>query len=203
MKLRLLLTCVALGSGVWSARAAEEAPKSRMREAVKARMIEDAKKAPPAAAAEKPKAAADAAAPGATPSAPTASTAAAPTAKDAKSEPPTVLPKVEVRKQRITELDRQLAKQEQDIRREKKNTQPTPADLALNDMKIAKPLAIFGGESSQFRQHVANERVELMEAEKGIMEAIAQAKTKEEKAALQKQLDELRTARRHLDQTLR
>ena len=42
-----------------------------------------------------------------------------------------------------------------------------------------------------------------MEAEKDLIEAIAYAKTKEEKADLQKQLDELKTMRRQLDKSLR
>lgn len=114
-----------------------------------------------------------------------------------------VLPKVEVKKGRITVLDQQLAKQEEDIARERKNLKTTETDLVLNDSKVAKPLAIFGGESAQFRKRVASERVELMEAEKDIIEAMARAKTKAEKDELQKQLDEIRTFRRELDKTLR
>jgi hypothetical protein len=110
---------------------------------------------------------------------------------------------VEVKKGRITELDQKLAKQEQDIARERKNLKPSEVDSALNDGKIARPLAIFGGESTQFRQHVASERVELMEAEKDLIEAIARAKTKEEKLELQKQLNELKTVRRELEKSLR
>jgi hypothetical protein len=123
--------------------------------------------------------------------------------KNVAAEPATVLPKVEVNRGKITVLDVQLAKQEQEIAREKKNTKPTELDKALNDSKVAHPLAIFGGDSSQFRQHVASERVKLMEDEKDLLEAIAHAKTKAEKEALQKQLDELRAYRRELDQSLR
>jgi hypothetical protein len=123
--------------------------------------------------------------------------------KSAAAEPAAVLPKVEVKKGRITKLDQQLAQEDQEIAREKKNTKISDVDKALNDSKIAKPLAIFGGESSQFRQHVASERVSLMEDEKDLIEAIAHAKTKEEKAELQKQLDALRAERRELEKTLR
>ena len=42
-----------------------------------------------------------------------------------------------------------------------------------------------------------------MEAEKDLIEAIARAKTKDEKHALQKQLDELKAVRRELEKTLR
>lgn len=122
---------------------------------------------------------------------------------ETEKQPATVLPKVEVRKDRITKLDQQLAKQNLEIAREKKNTKPTEMDKALNDEKIARPLAIFGGESTQYRKQVASQRVSLMEDEKDLMEAIAQAKTKEEKAELQKQLDALRTERRELENAMR
>lgn len=125
-------------------------------------------------------------------------------AKDAPKPPsPPVLPQVEVRKGRITELDQQLAAQEKAIAREKQNTKSSEIDKTLNDAKVARPLAIFGGESTQFRQHVANERVSLMEDEKDLIEAIAHAKTKEEKKELKKQLQILRQFRREMDKSLR
>jgi hypothetical protein len=121
----------------------------------------------------------------------------------AADEAPTILPKMEVQKSRITELDQKLAKQELDIERERKNLKASEVDTALNTAKIARPLAIFGGESSQYRQRVASERVELMETEKDLMEAIAHARTKEEKQKLQKQLDEIKAFRRDLERSLR
>jgi hypothetical protein len=183
--------------------AAEEAPKSTARDALKARIAEDAKKTKPTAAAPAPEATPNPnePAPAAKATGPTV-----PAKKEnaaAAKQPATVLPKVEVKKGRITELDQKLAKQEQDIAREAKNTKSSELDNALNDSKVARPLAIFGGDSTQFRKGVASERVELMEAEKDLIEAIAHAKTKEEKAALQKQLDELKAMRRQLDKSLR
>ncbi len=187
------------------ARAADEPePKPTPRELLRAKVAEDAKKksATPAA-----KSAAPAATSSPTPLAPTAppppnESAKAEVAKTAK-EAATVLPKVEVKKERITVLDVEIAKQEEAIARERKNLKPSETDLALNDSAIAKPLAIFGGESAQFRKRVASERVELMEAEKDILEAMKRARTKEEKALLQKQVDELRAVRRELEKTLR
>jgi hypothetical protein len=192
-------------------RSAEEAPKSRMKDVLKARIAEDAKKveakrgpatAGPNPAAKKSSDASDAEKSKATE---TAEKSPEPAKSDeASSKPaPTILPKVEVRKSRITELDQKLAKQEQDIARERKKLKASEVDTALNDAKIAKPLSIFGGESAQFRQHVASERVELMEAEKDLIEAIAHAKTKAEKQELQKQLDELKAVRRELEKSLR
>ncbi len=195
-------------------RAADEepaAPKKTMKEQMRERIAEDAKRNPTpptttAAKSDKP----------ATTTPPPPPTAEAP--KDAKEkesssakesvaktaqQPATVLPKVEVKKGRITVLDQMLAKQDEEIAREKKNTKSSEVDLALNDSKIAKPLAIFGGDSAQFRKRVASERVELMEAEKDVMEAMARVKTKKERDDLQKQLDELRAMRRELDKSLR
>lgn len=204
----------------------EETPKPGAREALRARLAEDAKKVParrpapaatasapatatPAAPAPNPVPAISASGNASAPAQPAAPAAPVPVAAKAAAKNPaaketaTVLPKVEVKKSRITVLDQKLALQEQDIAREKKILQVSEVDSALNDSKVAKPLAIFGGDSTQFRRSVASERVELMEAEKDLIEAIAHAKTKEEKAMLQKQLDELRTMRRNLDKSMR
>lgn len=143
------------------------------------------------------------------PVAPAAVSAAAKAKEDAAKnaakpeEPPTVLPKLEVQKGRITELDRQLAKQNKEIAREKENTKPTKLDETLNGPGISKTLAIFGGQSSTDRANIAQERVAMMEDERDLMEAIAQAQTKEDKAELQKTLDAIRAMRRDLEETLR
>ncbi|MEX2044758.1 MAG: hypothetical protein WD941_05340 [Opitutus sp.] len=171
-----------------------------IRDAVRALMLQEAKKSPPAT--PEPKAAKDTTVAVTAPAGPPKSR---PASSEAASQqpPPVVLPQVDVRNARITGLDQQLASQEKAIARERKNIAATEGDKALNDMRIAKPLAIFGGESTQFRQHVATERVELMEAEKDLIEAIAHARTPGEKAELQKQLNELKAMRRELDRTLR
>jgi uncharacterized membrane protein len=212
-----------------STAATDEPTKPSGRELLRARLAEDAKKTPlpakksatpstaPASTAATTASAAgessDAAlsAAGSPKSAPAkaqsaAKAKAAAKAKEvaaAKEEPTVLLPKVEVKKGRITVLDQKLAKQEMDLARERKNLQVSEVDSAFNDSRIARPLAIFGGDSSQFRQSVASERVQLMEAEKDLIEAIAHAKTKEEKAELQKQLNELKAMRRELDKTRR
>jgi hypothetical protein len=189
-----------------------EAPKTSMKNVLKARIAEDARKTEAKSAAAKKSpvspananpAAATAASAAATSPATPAGAVTTSTRKGSANEPATVLPKVEVKKSRITVLDQQLAKQEEDIARERKNLKASEVDVTLNNSKIAAPLAIFGGESSQFRQRVASERVQLMEAEKDIIEAMARARTKQERAELQKQLDEIRGFRRELDKTLR
>jgi hypothetical protein len=195
----------------------QPAPAPTMSDLLRARIAAEAKKqaanpapakapAAPATPTEKPS-------PVGTPSAPVAPpTAASPKepeheaaadAAKAAKETPTVLPKVEVKRDKITVLDVQLAEQEKEIAREKKGTQQTELDKALNDSKVSKAMSIFGGESSEYRAGIAKERVSLMEEEKDLTEAIAHAKTKEEKASLQKQLDELRAYRRELEKSLR
>lgn len=173
------------------------------KEAVKARMREDGKKkavapAPGTALPLQAETNGLAVAPVATPP----GTATANKAQ-ATAQAPTVMPKVEVKKGRITELDQQIAKQEHDIAREKVLTKSTEVDKALNDPKISKPLAFFGGESNKVRENLAKERVSLMEAERDIMEAMKTARTKEEKAELQKQLDQLKALRRDLEKAPR
>jgi hypothetical protein len=206
-----LLPLIAVLLAGYPLRSAEDAPKSRMKEVLKARIAEDAKRvkakqgpataSPNAAASKRPDA------PDAEKTKAGEATAKSPEVTEpeqtASKPAPTILPKVEVKKSRITELDQKLAKQEQDIARERKNLKASEVDTALNDAKIATPLSIFGGESAQFRQRVASERVELMEAEKDLIEAIAHAKTKPEKQKLQKQLDELKSVRRELEKSLR
>jgi len=118
-------------------------------------------------------------------------------------EPPSVLPKVEVKRDRITELDRQVAKQNAEIAREKVNTKPTALDDTLNGAKVSKALAFLGGQSSDDRANIAKERVAMMEEERDLIEAIAQAQTKEEKEELQKTLDAMRAMRRDLEASLR
>ncbi len=217
----LILLSVALNG---LARGADEPAQPTARERLKARIAEDAKKVPaksPAPAVTPPTStspAGEASEPGLTAASPTTdkgpdvavqaqaagkAKAAAKASDVTAKTAPTLLPKVEVKKSRITVLDHERALQDIEIAREKKNLQVSEVDSALNDSKIARPLAIFGGDSAQFRKGVASERVQLMEAEKDLIEAIAFAKTKEEKAALQKQLNDLKTMRRELDKTMR
>jgi hypothetical protein len=118
-------------------------------------------------------------------------------------ESPTVLPKLEVQKGKITELDREVAKKNREIAREKQNTKPTKLDETLNGPGLSKALAIFGGQSSDDRANIAAERVAMMEDERDLIEAIAQAQTKEEKDELQKTLDAIRAMRRDLEESLR
>jgi hypothetical protein len=206
MKARLLL-CLALVAVTLSA-ADEKDAKVTSREALKARILEEnAKKqaaagvTAPAPGAPKPELAAAKPATSAPAPAPTLKPADA--AAAAKQEPATVLPKVEVNRSRINEIDGKIIEQEREIAREKQNVKPTELDKALNNPKLSTALSILGGESSQHRATVAGERVKIMEEERGLLEAMKAAKTKEEKAGLQKELDLLRAYRRELEKSLR
>lgn len=115
----------------------------------------------------------------------------APTELEAK------LPQVEVNKSKVTVLDHELHEQDRKMAFEAKNTKATELDSALNSSAVTP--SILGGYSTKVRTGLAQERIELMEFEKELTESIARAKTKEEKAALKKQLDDIRTMRRTLD----
>ncbi len=217
MTSRLLFSVLLLSALVPVASADDNAPSPTARELMKQRLADESTHATPVTPGTPITPTATAAA-NTTPSpaateknpivavAPPTSTPDPSTAKKTDAthaQPATVLPKVEVRKGRITKLDQALAQEDEQIAREKKNTKPTEVDQALNNSKIAKPLSFLGGESADYRKQVASERVSLMEDEKDLIEAIAHAKTKAEKAGLQKQLDALREERRQLEQALR
>lgn len=208
--LPFLLVCLALP--LIAAEEKKDADKAEKKQAsdaeIKARLAEHAARrkaaAEAAAAAEKDDDKSDAiGAPVATDPEAKAPPAEPKTAKAAAKETPTVLPEVRVRKDRITELDQQLAKQNKEIAREKQNAKPTPLDDTLNSPKLSKIFGIFGGQSSEDRSNIAQERVAMMEEEREIIEAIAQAENPEEKALLQKTLDSMRVMRRELEQSLR
>jgi hypothetical protein len=190
---------------VQAAQAEEKAPKKQAtEEEIRARLADHARKKPDEPVKSK--------APAAAKPAPTLSPTAAPvavnevkptTAGTVAPTAPEVLPKVEVRKERITELDRQVDQQNREIAREKKNTKPTPLDETLNGSKVSGALALFGGQSSSDRSAIAQERVSMMEEERDMIEAIAQATTKEEKEQLQKTLNSMKEMRRELERSLR
>lgn len=180
--------------------AALGAEKPSTKEEMKALIIEDARKAAknPAPAAPKTEKNAKAAPTKAeeTPAAP-ATPAASPPAAKAPTELEATLPQVEVNKSKVTVLDHELHEQDRKLAWEAKNTKASELDTALNSPAVTP--SILGGYSTKARTGVAQERVELMEFEKELTEAIARAKTKEEKTALKKQLDDIRTMRRTLD----
>ena len=134
------------------------------------------------------------------PAAPSASKPADSAAPATTQTPATMLPQVQVNKSRITDLDLEISEQDKAIAREKVNTKPTKLDESLNSPAVSKALSILGGSSSEERSSLAQERVNIMEEEKELLEAMKLAKTKEERAELQRELDDLRATRRELEQ---
>ncbi|HEX2855570.1 MAG TPA: hypothetical protein VHO24_20205 [Opitutaceae bacterium] len=198
--MRLLLpsaTALMFAAAALTGLAAEE--KSKTKEEMNALIREDAKakaaKPTPTTAAKPAPPKANAAA--TAKPADTATVAATPAAEQPSPKPEATLPAVEVNKRKITELDRELYEQERNIAREKKNTKVGEIDGALNSSAVSP--SILGGYSTKVRTGLAQERVELMEFEKDLTEAMARAKTKEEKAALKKQIDDIREMRRNLE----
>lgn len=118
-------------------------------------------------------------------------------------DPATQMQRVEVNKSRVTDLAIKLHEKDLEIAREKKNATPTTLDTALNDPGVSHTLSVFGGASSEDRARLAQERVGLLEAEKDLIEQIAQAKTKEEKDELEKTLNDLKQMRRELERAPR
>lgn len=132
----------------------------------------------------------------------TPAVAEAKTPEDSAQENVTTLPSMEVRNSRITELDLQIRKLDKQLERERKKTKSSDLDVSLNDAKAARKFSLFGGKSTEQRESVAAERVQLMEAEREILEAMKLPKSREELALLQKQVNDLQKVRRDLDLAL-
>ncbi len=204
-----LLVSAFLAAACSFAAEAESEKRPTAKEAMRAKIIEDAKKqpakpAPAAAAAPKTTPASTGSTPAtAKNSAPVSSEKPAdvPPEKEAPADPTTVLPKIEVNRGKIHPLARELFEKEREIAREKELTKPSELDKALNNPKVSVPL--FGGQSTASRASIASERTALLEAEADLIEEIGRARTKEQKAELRKQLDELKKVRRELEHTIR
>jgi hypothetical protein len=138
-------------------------------------------------------------------------TAAAPAPKDSAAKStatnpatpappsPTVLPQIEVRRDRLSKLNLDIQDLEKELEREKKKLKPTETDEALNNSKVTSAFSLFGGSSADARAQLAGERVSMMESELDLMQTMIRAKTQKEYDDLQIQLDEMRTMRRELD----
>ncbi len=74
-------------------------------------------------------------------------------------------------------------------------------DDSLNESGVSHKLANFGGSAAEDRSRLAEDRVMLLEAERDLIEQIFNARTDEERAQLQKQMDDLKTMRRQLERT--
>lgn len=213
MTARLLAAALLATSLSAPLRAADEEPakKPTRNEALRAQITEDAKKqaaATPSTATPPTTAPAKSPAPVKTDAAPTKEKPKDDSSAPAKSteqapppEPATVLPKMEVNRSKLHPLARELYEKERELAREKELTKPTELDKALNNPKFSVP--ILGGQSTSSRASIASERTALLAAEADLIEEIGRARTKEQKAELRKQLDELKKVRRDLEHAIR
>jgi len=125
-----------------------------------------------------------------------------PAAKEVKPAAPAEvleLPKIQVTTQRIKEIDKEIKKLDKMITREKAKVKSSELDRTLNNEKLARAAAIFGGNSSDHLSAVAATRVALLENERDVMEAMKRPTTLDELAMMQKEIDQLRETRRNLD----
>ncbi len=109
------------------------------------------------------------------------------------------LPKVEVTSARVKAIDAELKKIDKQIAREKKNLKSTNLDKSLNSDKAAKAATIFGGNSASHMVAVAATRVNLLESERAMLERLKFPRTEEDQALIEKEIENLRTTRRNLD----
>ena len=190
------LTLAAVTALTLAAFGADNPEDAKKKEEIRALILADAQ----SKATQAPKAKAEADPDGAPAPAPDAATKEEKSATAAAAqEPPTMLPQVEVSKSRINEIDLVIAEHDKAIAREKAAAKPTKLDNTLNNPQLTKALSFLGGSSSEDRSAIANERIRLMEEEKDLLEQLKLARTKEEKAELQQEIDDLRAQRRELD----
>lgn len=114
-------------------------------------------------------------------------------------EPVLELPKLQVTAQRAKAIDRELKRLDKMIAREKRKIRSTDLDQTLNNDKLARAAAIFGGNSADHLSAVAASRVMLMEQERFVLEAMKRPATIEERKMMDAEIRQLRLTRRNLD----
>lgn len=121
-----------------------------------------------------------------------------------KTEGETVkMPVFTVTGQRLKEIDVTIRKLEKQVSREKKQLEKSNLDEALNGEKVAKAAAILGGKSTLQRASVAAVRIDSMEKELQLLETLRTPLTKDDRAMIEKLVEDQRTYRRGLDEALR
>jgi len=104
-----------------------------------------------------------------------------------------------VQERRVKQIDNEIKKVEKQIAREKKKLKSTDLDKSLNSDKVANAAALFGGNSASHMVAVAASRVNLLESERNLLERLKFPRTEEDQALIEKELENLRTTRRNLD----
>lgn len=109
------------------------------------------------------------------------------------------LPKIQVTAQRIKKIDKEIKRLDRLIERETEKVKSSQLDRTLNNEKLSRTAAIFGGNSSEHLSAVAATRVALLENERDVLEAMKRPTTLEELAIMEKEIEQLRLTRRNLD----
>jgi hypothetical protein len=132
---------------------------------------------------------------------PTATLVTKPAATTATTTPPDVLalPKMEVTAQRVKKIDKEIKRLDKMIAREKAKVQSTDLDKTLNHEAVAHAAAIFGGNSADYLSAVAANRVNLLEQERDVLEAMKRPTTLDELKMMEVEIEQLRETRRNLD----
>jgi hypothetical protein len=102
------------------------------------------------------------------------------------------LPKMEVTAPKLEALDQRLAKLDRTQRQEEKATTPSWLDSVLN----SSIFSIFGGQSAETRAAQARKRVEIMDWERLLTIALADAKTPAERARIKSDIQMLKDLRK-------
>jgi hypothetical protein len=109
------------------------------------------------------------------------------------------LPKIEVTAQRIKKIDKEIKRIDKLIERETSKMKSSDLDRAINNDKLARAAAVFGGNSADHLSAVAATRLALLENERDVLEAMKRPATLEELTMMEKEIEQLRVNRRNLD----
>lgn len=109
------------------------------------------------------------------------------------------LPKIQVTAARVKKIDKDIKRLDKLIARERAKVKSSDLDRTLNNEKLSRAAAIFGGNSSQHLSAVAASRVALLENERDVLEAMKRPTTLRELAMMEKEIEQLRETRRNLD----
>jgi predicted phage-related endonuclease len=135
------------------------------------------------------------------PALPAADEKAPPPASTKPAAPAEVLelPKIQVTAQRIKSIDKDIKRLDKLIARESAKVKSSDLDRALNNDKLARAAAIFGGNSAEHLSAIAATRVALLENERDVLEAMKRPTTLAELAMMEREIEQLRETRRNLD----
>lgn len=125
--------------------------------------------------------------------------AAAPKSVLPDAAPVLELPKIQVTAQRSKQIDKEIKRVDKLITREKARVKSTDLDRTLNNDKLSKAAAIFGGNSSEHLSAVAASRVYLLEQERAVLEAMKRPATSAEFKMMEAEVEQIRVSRRDLD----